>query len=223
MTRSGGMGRAGRGGRGRRRALSASASGSVRLLLVVASLLGPGASLRVGAEPRANDATSYAQAEGEREVFPGDGRRGRAAGPVERGLRRKLMRGLEIVLPEARPIERLAILREARSLPRAERRALGRRILRAESLAPAQREALAAELTVLLERANEDVERFERNLDRWERLPEAERERHRARLRRLREMPLDERLRLLEEWERARQSPRQGDPDSRNEDETAAD
>jgi hypothetical protein len=117
------------------------------------------------------------------------------------------MRGIERALPDARPIDRVAILRAAGRLPRAERRALGERLRRVDSLAPDERAALVAELEGLLARSNDRVEQFERNLDRWEGLSEAERDRYRAQMRRLRAMPLEERRRLLDEWERSRREP----------------
>lgn len=134
--------------------------------------------------------------------------RGGEAGSRLRRARREALRearrGLERALPDARPIDRLAIWRAASRLPRAERRALGERLRRVDSLAPDERAALVTELEGLLARANEDVERFERNLDRWEGLSEAERDRYRDQMRRLRAMPPEERERLLEEWERTR-------------------
>ncbi|MEZ4279889.1 MAG: hypothetical protein R3F21_09790 [Myxococcota bacterium] len=54
---------------------------------------------------------------------------------------------------------------------------------RFDALAPEERRALVAELEALLTRADDDVERFERNLGRWEQLSEAERERYRAQMR----------------------------------------
>ncbi len=129
--------------------------------------------------------------------------RGRDASPRERRARREALRGLVRALPDARPGERLAILREAARLPFAERRVLRERLRRLDELAPAERAALVTELEGLRERAGEDVERFERNLDRWEKLSEADRERYRAQMQRLREMSVEERRRLLEEWERS--------------------
>ncbi len=134
---------------------------------------------------------------------PRAGVRGRDASPRERRARREALRGLVRALPGARAGERLAILREAARLPFEERRSLRERLRRLDELAPAERAALDAELAGLRERAGDDVERFERNLDRWEKLSEADRERYRAQMQRLREMSVEERSRLLEEWERS--------------------
>jgi hypothetical protein len=122
----------------------------------------------------------------------------------QRQARREAMRGLARALPGARPVERLAIARQAMRLPAEERRALRERLRGFDALAPDERRALVAELEGLLARADEDIARFERNLGRWEQLSEAERERYRERLRRLRALPPEERRALLEEWERSR-------------------
>ena len=135
--------------------------------------------------------------------LPRSRERGRDASPRERRARREALRGLVRALPDARPGERLAILREAARLPFEERRSLRERLRRLDELAPAERAALDAELAGLRARTGDDVERFERNLDRWEKLSEADRERYRAQMRRLREMSVEERSRLLEEWERS--------------------
>src|SRR5690606_3486693 len=120
---------------------------------------------------------------GERSTADRDARRARWR-EARREALREARHGLERLLPDARPIDRLAILRAASRLPRAERRALGAKLRRVDALAPGERAALVAELEGLLAQANEDVERFERNLDRWEGLSEAERERHREQMRR---------------------------------------
>jgi hypothetical protein len=125
----------------------------------------------------------------------------REGGPGERRARREAMRGLRRALPDARPIERLAILRQALRLPVEKRRSLRERLRRFDALAPDERRVLVAELEGL--RVEADVERLERNLERWEKLSEEERERYRAQMRRLWDMPLDERRRLLDEWERS--------------------
>lgn len=125
----------------------------------------------------------------------------REGGPGERRVRREAIRGLRRALPDARPIERLAILRQALRLPVEVRRSLRERLRRFDALTPDERQALVAELEGL--RVEADVERLERNLERWEKLSEEERERYRAQMRRLWDMPLDERRRLLDEWERS--------------------
>lgn len=162
---------------------------------------GPDAEVRAD-EGRDADAVSPRRPNAE-ETVAGERPRDPDTGPAARRARREAMRGLLRALPEARPVERLAIVREAMRLPFDERRALRERLRRIDELAPDERSALVAELEGLLERANDDVDRLERNLDRWEKLSEAERERYRAQMRRLQEMPFEERQRLLDEWERA--------------------
>lgn len=139
---------------------------------------------------------------------------GRDAGPRERRARREAMRGLVRALPDARPVERLAILRQAMQLPFAERRALRERLRRIDALGPEERRDLVAELEVLRSRADPDLERLERNLDRWEKLSEADRERYRAQMQKLRSMPIEERQRLLDEWEREGKGARESRPES---------
>ncbi len=162
---------------------------------------GPDAEVRAD-EGRDVDAVSPRRPNAE-ETAAGGSPRDPDTGPAVRRARREAMRGLLRALPEARPVERLAIVREAMRLPFDERRALRERLRRIDELAPDERSALVAELEGLLERANDDVDRLERNLDLWEKLSEAERERYRAQMRRLQEMPFEERQRLLDEWERA--------------------
>lgn len=127
----------------------------------------------------------------------------REGGPGERRARREAMRGLVRALPDARPVERLAILRQAMRLPFEERRALRERLRRFDALDPHERRVLVAELEVLRVEGAADVDRLERNFERWENLSPEERERYRAQLRRLRDMPLEERRRLLDAWERS--------------------
>ena len=141
---------------------------------------------------------------------------GRDAGPRERRARREAMRGLVRALPDARPVERLAIVREAMRLPFAERRGLRDRLRRIDELAPDERRDLVVELEGLRDRADPEIERLERNLDRWEKLSEADRERFRAQMQRLRDMPIEERQRLLDEWERAGKGEREGGDDGRD-------
>ena len=76
--------------------------------------------------------------------------------------------------------------------------------------------AAAVELEGLRDRADPEIERLERNLDRWEKLSEADRERFRAQMQRLRDMPIEERQRLLDEWERAGKGEREGGDDGRD-------
>jgi hypothetical protein len=180
------------------------------------------------AEPSASDSGSAVGSKAGPEAGPRDERsaderpeirrparprpRWRDASPRERRARREALQGLLLALPDARPGERLAIIREAAVLPREERLALRERLRRYEALAPDERRAVDETLGRLRARAGDDVERFERNLGRWEKLSEADRERYREQMRRLREMSVEERRQLLDDWERSGRG-RRGGPD----------
>ena len=114
------------------------------------------------------------------------------------------MRALERALPEFSPIERLTLLRAVAERPEAERKALRRKVRRIDDLSPAERAAFVEELRTLIRGQGAEIERFERNRDRWEGMSEAERDEAREQMRKLRALSVEERRVLLEEMEAAK-------------------
>ena len=96
------------------------------------------------------------------------------------------------------------LLREVRKLPEAERKVIREKVRTIETLSAEDRSAFSAQLRGLVENASTDVERMERNLDRWEGMSRQEREAYREQMRKLRSMAPEERRALIEEWEARR-------------------
>jgi len=126
------------------------------------------------------------------------------ASPQERRRAARRIRALERALPELSPIERLALLRAAAALPGDERTALRRRLRGIDALDAAERQALVAELRAMIRGQEAEIERFERNRDRWEGMSEAERQEAREQMKKLRAMSVEERRALLREMEAAK-------------------
>ncbi len=120
------------------------------------------------------------------------------ASPRARRRMARRIRALEEKLPDFNAIERLILLRVAGAMPRDERRALRSRIDGIDEMAPAERQAFLAELKGLIAGFDGEVDRLERNRDRWKSLSESEREEYREQMRRLRSMTIEERRKLLE-------------------------
>ena len=125
------------------------------------------------------------------------------ATPRERQRIRRAMRLLERSLPGWSAAERRILLRRLARLPEIERKALRRRLRRIDELDRDGRDELVSELRGMIEPEAEDIRRLERNIDRWDGLSEAERERYRRQLRRFRSLPLEERRKLLDAWAEA--------------------
>ncbi|MCR9094405.1 MAG: DUF3106 domain-containing protein [bacterium] len=126
------------------------------------------------------------------------------ASPRERRRAGRRMRALERALPEFSPIERLALLRAAATLPAEERKALRQRLRGIDDLEPAERKAFVDELEAMIQGRSGEIERFERNRRRWRDMSEAERQEAREQMKRLREMSVEERRELLREMEAAK-------------------
>jgi hypothetical protein len=109
---------------------------------------------------------------------------------------------MRVALPDFSPIERMILLRAAAGLPEAERDSLRRGVARIDDREVPERRALIAELHNLIEGESGNIERLERNKDRWEGLSEADRNEYRAQMERLRAMSLEERRALLAEMEK---------------------
>ncbi|MEM9177357.1 MAG: DUF3106 domain-containing protein [Myxococcota bacterium] len=126
------------------------------------------------------------------------------ASPRQKRRARRGLRALERALPDFSPIERLSLLRAAAELPAEERKALRRRLRGIDEMAPPERAAFQAELREMIRGQAEEIERLERNRDRWRRMTEAERDEARAQMRKLRAMSVEERRALLREMEAAK-------------------
>lgn len=127
-------------------------------------------------------------------------RRWQEATPRERRAFLRAMRGLARALPDFSVIEHRLLIRQMAAMSASERQAWRTRLRRIDSLEPAERRELIGELRALLDESPEDAARIERNLERWRRMPEAERERYREQMRRFRDLPIEERQRLLDDW-----------------------
>ncbi len=126
------------------------------------------------------------------------------ASPRERRQARRRLRALERALPEFSPIERLMLLRAAAELPESDRKRLRRNIRGIDDLEPAERRAFLDELRDLVEGQAGEVERFQRNRERWRDMSDAERDEAREQMNKLREMSVEERRALLREMEAAK-------------------
>lgn len=129
------------------------------------------------------------------------------ATPRERRRVTRRLRALERALPDFSSIERLILLRAAAALPEAARKDLRKRLRRIDDLEPASRALLVAELKAMIRSFDGEIDRLERNRERWQGMSESERDEYRAQMKRLRGMSLEERRALLEEMERAREAP----------------
>lgn len=143
--------------------------------------------------------------------------RWRDASPRERRQLGRRMKALERRLPDFSPIERLVLLRAAAALPEAERRALRDRIGGIDDLDPEARARLVAELEGMIDAYDREVERLERNTDRWRGMSAAERSELRQQMQRLREMSVEERRALLDAMEQKREQEQEGEPAERGE------
>ena len=132
-------------------------------------------------------------------------RRWEDASPQERRQAGRRLRALERALPDFSPIERLTLLRASAELPAEERKALRKRIRVIDDLAPTERAALLAELRARIRAHASEIDRFERNRNRWKGMSEAERKEARRQMKRLREMSVEERRVLLREMEAAKE------------------
>jgi hypothetical protein len=117
------------------------------------------------------------------------------------------MKALERKLPDFSAIERLVILRVAARMPEPEREALKRRIAGIDELEAEQRARLIADLKGMIDEYSQEVDRLERNTQRWRSMSPSERDEVREQMRRLRSMSVEERRALLEEMERSRRDP----------------
>ena len=125
----------------------------------------------------------------------------RNAGSVgERRRVRRRLRALRGALPDFSRLERRLILRRAVQLPRAERKALRHRLLEIDELDSKARAALEMELRAMIDEQAEEIHRFERNVRRWQRMSEKQRDTMRSQMRRFRNLPVVERKRLLDQW-----------------------
>jgi hypothetical protein len=67
---------------------------------------------------------------------------------------------------------------------------------------------LVEELRAIADRPNAENRRIERNVDRWKDMSESDREKYREQMRRFQSLSVDDRRRLLDEWE----DPKRGSP-----------
>ena len=130
-----------------------------------------------------------------------------ASTPRQRRRFGRGMKALERKLPDFSAIERLVIWRAAAQLPEPEREALKRRIAGIDELESEQRSQLIAELRGMIDAYSLEVDRLERNTQRWRDMSPSERDEVREQMRRLRSMSVEERRALLEEMERSRRDP----------------
>lgn len=131
--------------------------------------------------------------------------RRRDASPRQRRRIERRMRRLARALPDFSAIERLILLRAAADLPKAEQDDLRRRIADIDDLEPEERAALIADLQSMIQGFEGEVERLERNRDRWEGMSRAEKDEFRDQLKRLKKMSPEDRRALFEEMEKRRE------------------
>jgi len=129
----------------------------------------------------------------------------REATPRQRRRIERRLRRLARALPDFSPIERLILLRAAADLPRKEQDVLRGRIAEIDDLEADERAVLIADLQKLIQSFEGEVERLERNRDRWKGMTPSEKEEYRAQLKRLRKMSPEDRRALFEEMEKSRQ------------------
>jgi len=86
------------------------------------------------------------------------------------------------------------------ALPKAERESLRRRLRKIDGLEPKERRQFADEPRDMLNESPGEAARIERNLDRWRRMSESEREKYREQMHRFRAMSAEDRRRLLDQW-----------------------
>lgn len=130
-----------------------------------------------------------------------------SATPRERRRLGRRIKLLERRLPDFSAIERLILLRAAAELPPEERRSLRERIARIDDVEAKERALLISEIEALIAGYTPEIDRLERNKDRWKEMSEAERMEAREQMKRLRSMSVEERRALLEEMETSARRP----------------
>jgi hypothetical protein len=167
---------------------------------------GPRSDDRSGLE-RWRDATPA----GRRSVREGARERWQRATPRERRVFRRGMIGLRLAVPEFSEIERLVLLRHLATLSKPERRAMRRRLGQMDDLDRGERAHFIEELRAIVDRPHGESQRLKRNVDRWKKMSESDRDRYRDQMRRFQALPVDERRRLLDEWEDLERTPKDVD------------
>lgn len=188
----------------------------IRLLLIAYLLLGASTitqaqddDLSRTEERRASLVTRWrgASPEERHEMREAIRKRWENATPRERRRLARRIKALERRLPDFSAIERLILLRAAVELPPTERKLLRERIARIDDLEAKERAVLIAEIESMIAGYSREVDRLERNKDRWKDMSEAEREEAREQMQRLRSMSVEERRALLEEMEKSGSPP----------------
>ena len=133
--------------------------------------------------------------------------RWQAATPRARRRFGRGMKALERKLPDFSAIERVVILRAAARMPEPEREALKGRIAGIDGLEAEQRAQLVDDLKAIVAEYSQEIDRLERNTQRWRGMSRSERDELREQMRRLRGMSVEQRRALLEELERGRRDP----------------